>query len=216
MLFTRMEVAWSSDCDVVLPACRLPSVGKRYIRSTPRRTRRRAWRRARRCPPWQTWRRQSRSRSRGREIGHAETRLHLGPPRGRRRPPPAPAKEEGGIEGDRRATRNSGRRRRVAVFRATRRASSARQRLQPVREARAVVLADAAGCSAKLHMHESTHCSAAIAAVDAEQTSIHIRDLATRNGCTLRAIQPGFATLLWLERRRVARVGAAAAAAAAR
>ena len=33
---------------------------------------------------------------------------------------------------------------------------------------------DAAGCSAKLHMHENTHCSGTIAAVDAEQTSIHL------------------------------------------
>ena len=57
---------------------------------------------------------------------------------------------------------------------------------------------DAAGCSAKLHMHESTHCSGTVAAVDAEQTSIHIRDLATPMGtyplATVRA-----SDVLWLE-----------------
>ena len=57
---------------------------------------------------------------------------------------------------------------------------------------------DAAGCSAKLHMHENTHCSGTVAAVDAEQTSIHIRDLATPMGtyplATVRA-----SDVLWLE-----------------
>ena len=43
--------------------------------------------------------------------------------------------------------------------------------------------------TAKLHMHESTHCSGTVAAVEAEQTSIHVRDLATPMGtsCSLRS-----------------------------